>query len=104
APPARPTTHSGHTPPHPPAGGTFAPRPLYMSGNAVLHAARELRDRMAPVAADLLGAAEDDLEFADGRVRAETGAVSITLAELAAACAKRAISPAHLSTWRAEAG
>ena len=57
---------------NPPAGGTFATRQLYMSGNAVLHAARELRDRMAPVAADLLGAAADDLEFADGRVRPTT--------------------------------
>jgi CO/xanthine dehydrogenase Mo-binding subunit len=89
---------------NPPAGGTFATRQLYMSGNAVLHAAQELRDRMAPVAADLLGASADDLEFADGRVRAETGEVSITLAELAAACDKRAISTAHLSTWRAQAG
>jgi CO/xanthine dehydrogenase Mo-binding subunit len=89
---------------NPPAGGTFATRQLYMSGNAVLHAAQELRDRMAPVAADLLGASADDLEFADGRVRAETGEVSITLAELAAACDQRAVSTAHLSTWRAEAG
>jgi CO/xanthine dehydrogenase Mo-binding subunit len=92
---------------NPPAGGTFATRQLYMSGNAVLHAARELRDRMAPVAADLLGADPGDLEFAGGRVRAGIGArgeVSITLAELAAACDQRSISTAHLSTWRAEAG
>jgi CO/xanthine dehydrogenase Mo-binding subunit len=117
---------------NPPAGGTFATRQLYMSGNAVLHAARELRDRMAPVAADLLGVPADDLEFVAGRVwpagangprpdangarpdassprpDANGGAgeagVSITLAELAAACDKRAISTAHLSTWRAEAG
>ena len=89
---------------NPPAGGTFATRQLYMSGNAVLHAAQELRDRMAPVAADLLAALAADLEFADGRVAARTGAVSITLAELAAACEQRAISTAHLSTWRAQAG
>jgi CO/xanthine dehydrogenase Mo-binding subunit len=95
---------------NPPAGGTFATRQLYMSGNAVLHAALELRERMAPVAADLLGVPADELEFADGRVRPDpaTGpanpGVSITLAELAAACDKRAISTAHLSTWRAEAG
>jgi CO/xanthine dehydrogenase Mo-binding subunit len=91
---------------NPPAGGTFATRQLYMSGNAVLHAARELRDRMAPVAADLLGASPDDLEFADGRVRAysATTDVSITLAELAAGCDQRAVSTAHLSTWRAQAG
>jgi CO/xanthine dehydrogenase Mo-binding subunit len=99
---------------NPPAGGTFATRQLYMSGNAVLQAARELRDRMAPVAADLLGAAPGELEFADGRVwpagaagpagGGEDGAVSVTLAELAAACEQRAISTAHLSTWRGEAG
>jgi len=95
---------------NPPAGGTFATRQLYMSGNAVLHAALELRERMAPVAADLLGVPADELEFADGRVRPDPAAgpanpgVSITLAELAAACDKRAISTAHLSTWRAEAG
>ena len=89
---------------NPPAGGTFATRQLYMSGNAVLHAALELRERMAPVAADLLGVPADELEFADGRVRSADDGVSITLAELAAACDKRAISTAHLSTWRAEAG
>jgi nicotinate dehydrogenase large molybdopterin subunit len=94
---------------NPPAGGTFATRQLYMSGNAVLHAARELRERMAPVAADLLGVQADELEFADGRVRPDPTArpdagVSITLAELAAACDQRAISTAHLSTWRAESG
>jgi CO/xanthine dehydrogenase Mo-binding subunit len=105
---------------NPPAGGTFATRQLYMSGNAVLNAARELRERMAPVAADLLCVQPDELEFADGRVwpagaagagegtgPAEGGAaggVSVTLAELAAACEQRTISTAHLSTWRAESG
>jgi CO/xanthine dehydrogenase Mo-binding subunit len=99
---------------NPPAGGTFATRQLYMSGNAVLQAARELRDRMAPVAADLLGVPPGELGFADGRVwpagvagaagGGEDGAVSVTLAELAAACEQRAISTAHLSTWRGEAG
>jgi CO/xanthine dehydrogenase Mo-binding subunit len=103
---------------NPPAGGTFATRQLYMSGNAVLQAARELRERMSPVAADLLGVPPDDLVFADGQVW-PTGArgngdggdgsdgrsaVSITLAELAAACKKRDISTAHLSTWRGESG
>jgi CO/xanthine dehydrogenase Mo-binding subunit len=89
---------------NPPAGGTFATRQLYMSGNAVLHAARELRMRMSPVAADLLGVPPGELDFADGRVRAGEAGVSITLAELAAACDQRAVSTAHLSTWRAESG
>ncbi len=105
---------------NPPAGGTFATRQLYMSGNAVLRAARELRDRMSPVAADLLGAPAGELVFAGGRVwaggpggpgeAADGGAapagtgVSITLAELAAACDRRSVSTAHLATWHAEAG
>src|SRR5262249_17665722 len=101
---------------NPPAGGTFATRQLYMSGNAVLQAARELRERMSPVAADLLGVPADELVFADGRVwpasaagfsgdgAGGSGAVSVTLAELAAACRERAVSPAHLSTWRGESG
>jgi CO/xanthine dehydrogenase Mo-binding subunit len=103
---------------NPPAGGTFATRQLYMSGNAVLQAARELRDRMAPVAADLLGVPPGGLEFAAGRVwpagaagapdggagASGDGGMSVTLAELAAACEQRAISTAHLSTWRGEAG
>jgi len=93
---------------NPPAGGTFATRQLYMSGNATLQAARELRERMAPVAADLLGVAADDLVFADGRVQSASaagdGAASVTLAELAVACERRAVSTAHLSTWRGESG
>lgn len=91
---------------NPPAGGTFATRQLYMSGNAVLKAALELRERMTPVAADLLGARPDELEFAAGRVwlAGEASEVSVTLAELAAACEQRAVSTAHLSTWLAEVG
>jgi CO/xanthine dehydrogenase Mo-binding subunit len=90
---------------NPPAGGTFATRQLYMSGNAVLHAATQLRDRMAPVAAEMLGVPEADLRFAAGRVScAGDDPVSITLAELAAECEGRGISTAHLATWRAESG
>jgi nicotinate dehydrogenase large molybdopterin subunit len=98
--------HIGDSALNPPAGGTFATRQLYMSGNAVLQAAIELCDRMSPVAADLLGVEADELEFAGGHVRraGSQGGASITLAELAQACERRAVSTAHLSTWRAEAG
>jgi CO/xanthine dehydrogenase Mo-binding subunit len=99
---------------NPPAGGTFATRQLYMSGNAVLQTARELRERMSPVAAGLLGVQADGLEFARGRVwpagsadvagSPDAGGASITLAELAAACEQQSVSTAHLSTWRAESG
>ena len=73
-------------------------------GDEVWHLGDFAIKQGAEVAADLLGAPADDLEFADGRVLADRGEVSITLAELAAACDKRAISTAHLSTWRAESG
>jgi CO/xanthine dehydrogenase Mo-binding subunit len=100
---------------NPPAGGTFATRQLYMSGNAVLHVARELREQLAPVAAALLGGSPETLEFADGRVylspppgspgasQAED-ATYLTLAELAAACRQQGVSTAHMSTWHAPLG
>ena len=51
----RASVHIGDTALTPLTGGTFATRQLYMSGNATLKVARELRDKLAPVAADLLG-------------------------------------------------
>jgi CO/xanthine dehydrogenase Mo-binding subunit len=93
---------------NPPAGGTFATRQLYMSGNAVLAAAHDLRERIAPVAAELLGVPVDALVFAEGAVTpapgAAAGSASLTLGELAAACEKRAVTTAQLTVWRAEAG
>src|SRR5262249_2050094 len=92
---------------NPPAGGTFATRQLYMSGNAVLTAARELRERMRPVAADLLGVRPDELEFAHRRgwpAGEEARRRSGTPAELAAGWEQGAVSTAHLSTWLAGGG
>ena len=64
------SVYIGDTALTPPAGGTFATRQLYMSGNAILRAARRLRDQLAPVAAKELGVPEDALAWADGMVRA----------------------------------
>jgi CO/xanthine dehydrogenase Mo-binding subunit len=101
---------------NPPAGGTFATRQLYMSGNAVLSAARELRERISPVAAGLLGTSPGELVFADGKVTAAPGAAavtaqgaapggaSLTLAELAVECERQGVHTSHLSIWRAETG
>lgn len=50
------------------AGTTTATRQLYMSGNATLKAARELKGRMLRKAAKILNAPEDDLEVGEGRV------------------------------------
>jgi len=98
--------HIGDSQLTPPAGGTFATRQLYMSGNAALAAARALRAGLLPVAAELLGAVPDDLVFEDGMVRErDTGAGrGIRLAELAAACRQRSVPTAHLGTWYAGTG
>jgi CO/xanthine dehydrogenase Mo-binding subunit len=97
------SVHIGDSALNPPAGGTFATRQLYMSGNAVLQTARELRSRLAAVAAELLGQAADTLVFEDGLVRAgEYGAV--TLSEVVAACDARGVPTAHMATWRGESG
>ncbi|MGH9292051.1 MAG: xanthine dehydrogenase family protein molybdopterin-binding subunit [Acidimicrobiales bacterium] len=103
---------------NPPAGGTFATRQLFMSGNAVLKAASELRDRLATVASELLGGPAGGLVFADGRVsvreqepgtpapagQADDEPAYLTLAELAAACRGRGVSTSLLSTWHAPTG
>jgi len=101
------SVYIGDTALNPPAGGTFATRQLYMSGNAVLHAARQLRDRVAPVAAEMLGCTPDQLTFEDGLVRVACGGQSGTglrLAELVAGCEQRAVDTSLLSVWRAEQG
>lgn len=99
------SVHIGDTQLTPLAGGTFATRQLYMSGNAVLHTAMQLRDKLVPVAAEVLGAAVDDLVFEDGMVRERSGAGrGMSLAELVQACDYRGVATAHLGLWRAESG
>lgn len=83
-------------------GGTFATRQLYMSGNAALKTALELRDKLAAVAAEILHAPAGDLEFTSGRVRG--GERSVSLADVVAACRQRAVDPSHLGVFHAEGG
>lgn len=97
------TVHIGDTALTPPAGGTFATRQLYMSGNAALKTAVELREKIAEVAADLLDAQPEALIFTGGAVASAAGG-SLTLGELAAACTKRGIQPSQLSVFNAETG
>src|SRR5215468_8929703 len=51
----------------PRAGTTTATRQLFMSGNAVLRAAREVRRHVVDQAAEMLEAGPDDVDLADGR-------------------------------------
>src|SRR6266498_3203584 len=91
------SVHIGDSSLTPPAGGTFATRQLYMSGNAALAAALQLRARLLPVAAELLGAPADQLVFEDGMVREQGTAAGkgVRLAELVTACHSRGVSCAH---------
>ena len=101
------SVYIGDTALNPPAGGTYATRQLYMSGNAVLNAATELRGRLAGVAAEVLGVSDDELQFRDGAVHVVAGAATgqgLSLAELVRECERREVSPAVLHTWRAESG
>jgi CO/xanthine dehydrogenase Mo-binding subunit len=101
----RSSVHIADTALTPLVGGTFATRQLYMSGNAALQVARELRAKLEPVAADLLGAAPDELNWGDNRV-CVTGREehAITTAELALAAEARGVMPYCHSTFHAEVG
>ncbi|MHB1929424.1 MAG: xanthine dehydrogenase family protein molybdopterin-binding subunit [Acidimicrobiales bacterium] len=89
----------------PPAGGTFATRQLFMSGNAVLAAARALRDGLLPVAADLLDCPAEEVRFEDGMaVSSGAGTRGVMLGELAREAGRRQLDAEVLVTWRAEAG
>ncbi|HEU4978295.1 MAG TPA: xanthine dehydrogenase family protein molybdopterin-binding subunit [Solirubrobacteraceae bacterium] len=86
-------------------GGTFATRQLYMSGNAALKVARELRAKLEPVAAELLGAAGDELAWGSNRVcRSADPDHALTMAELARAAEDRGVMPYCHSTFEAEVG
>lgn len=95
--------HIGDTALTPFAGGTFATRQLYMSGNAALKTALELREKIAPVAADLLGVPLDRLTFAGNSVRGGYNR-SLTLKDLVKECKNRLIEVSHLGTFFAEGG
>jgi xanthine dehydrogenase molybdenum-binding subunit len=101
----RVSVHIADTALTPLAGGTFATRQLYMSGNAVLQAARELRERVEPVARTLLGISPNtELVFGEGSVSPVGGTSSLSIAELVRACDDRGVHPAALSTFRPPRG
>ena len=85
------------------AGTTTASRQLYMSGNAVLKASRELREQLLAAAARMLDADPAALEMADGAVRASDGR-SLALVELLRGCARMGVPRSHLGIYHAPAG
>ena len=89
----------------PPAGGTFATRQLYMSGNAILRAARKLRDQLTPVAAKQLGVPRRRSGLATtGWCATEHGDTGLSLSELVRAASEAMVDTSVLHTWRARSG
>jgi nicotinate dehydrogenase large molybdopterin subunit len=95
--------HIGDSALTPLTGGTYATRQLYMSGNAALKTALELREKIGPVAADLLGVTPDSLTFNQGTVRGGNDR-SLTLKDVVKECENRLVSVSHLGTFFAEGG
>jgi xanthine dehydrogenase molybdenum-binding subunit len=61
----------------PDGGPTTASRQTYVSGNAARHAAITMREALAAVAAERMGAAPDRLRFENGHVRCNGSTVAI---------------------------
>ena len=99
----RVAVHIGDTALTPLTGGTFATRQLYMSGNAALKTAIELREKISSVAADLLGTSPERVTFNQGTVGGGNDK-SITLKELVKECENRLVPASHLGTFFAEGG
>jgi len=85
------------------AGTTTASRQLYMSGNAVLKAARELREQILGIAAAALDADAGALSLADGAVHAPDGR-SLPLPDVLRQCARAGVARSHLAVYHAPAG
>ena len=75
-------------------GGTGGSRSATLGGSAVLRAAEKIVDHARPVAAHLLEAAADDLEFVDGSFRIAGTDRSVPLVEVARAAYLPARLPA----------
>jgi len=73
----------------PNAGPSSASRVTYVMGNAVLKAARSIKQNMASVARDILGA--EELVFVDNEVRSEHPGKAISFQTLARECHSRGV-------------
>jgi len=99
----RVTIHISDSALTPLAGTTTASRQLYMSGNAVLKACRELREQILGVAATLLGAEPTTLTLVDNAAWAPDGR-QLPLADVLRQCARVGVPRSHLGVYHAPAG
>lgn len=85
------------------AGTTTASRQLYMSGNAVLKASRELGEPIAKVAAGMLDVEAASIRLEAGMAHAPDGR-AISLADVLRQCARVGVPRSHLGVYHAPAG
>jgi len=85
------------------AGTTTASRQLYMSGNAVLKASRELREQIVAVAAPMLATDAAAVRLEAGIALAPDGH-TLPLADILRQCARVGVSRSHLGVYHAPAG
>jgi CO/xanthine dehydrogenase Mo-binding subunit len=85
------------------AGTTTASRQLYMSGNAVLKASRELREQIVAVAAPMLAADLAAVRLEAGIALAPDGH-TLPLVDILRQCARVGVSRSHLGVYHAPAG
>jgi CO/xanthine dehydrogenase Mo-binding subunit len=80
--------------------GSYASRTTYIAGNAVRDGARQVREQLLGIGADLLDAAPGELQIMDGVISASSGR-SVTVAEVAhSALYRRGGKPiSALGTW-----
>lgn len=84
------------------AGTSTATRQLYMSGNAVLHAASNVRETLLDRAVKYFEEEPDNLDLAEGRVFVKNDPEnSLPLAELAAMCAADGLPLSNLYLFKA---
>lgn len=85
------------------AGTTTATRQLYMSGNAVLHAATQLRRQILDVAAQMLEIPADRVDLQESSAVAPDGR-RVSLVQLMRECTRLGVSRSYLGVYRAPAG
>ncbi|MBP1723852.1 MAG: xanthine dehydrogenase, molybdenum binding subunit apoprotein, partial [Deltaproteobacteria bacterium] len=85
------------------AGTTTATRQLYMSGNATLLAAREVRKTLLKKAGEILETDPDLLDLADRKVirKADSKETGLSLAEAVKACASEGLPLYHVGLFKA---
>lgn len=84
------------------AGTTTATRQLYMSGNATLKAAQELRRTLLRKAAEMVEADPEQLDLAERQVvDTRTGRKVLSLTEVVKACASDGLPLYHVALFRA---